>query len=87
MRSKKLTYPKWSVVQLESVKVSESLRTTEVESTLARVFDRFCDDLLEPWARADLDPVRREIDNAVGILADWRERLANEPTVANRRPS
>ena len=85
-------YARWSVAQLESVMVPVSLSTRKVESALVRVFDRFCDDPLLPWAQADTDPVRREIDDAVaeayGIsgtaLADWRERLAREPTVANR---
>ena len=92
MRSRKLMYVRWSVAQLESVMVPVSLSTRKVESALVRVFDRFCNDPLLPWAQADTDPVRREIDDTVaeayGIsgtaLAGWRERLAREPTVANR---
>ena len=94
MRSKKLTYPKWSVVQLESVKVPESLRAAELESAMAGVFDRLGSEPMKSWAGAEADPVRREIDDAVaeayrisaGVLADWRGRLAREPTVANRTP-
>ena len=94
MRSKMLMYPKWSVVQLESVKVPESLGTAEAESKFANVFDRLADEPLKPWAGADTDPIRCEIDDVVaetygisaGVLADWRERLAREPTVANRSP-
>ena len=94
LRSKMLMYPKWSVVLLESVKVPESLRNPEVESVLVEIYDRRCHEPLQPWAHADADPVRREIDEAVAeacgisgtVLADWRERLAREPTVANRSP-
>ena len=87
-------YVRWSVGQLGAVMVPVSLPTREVESALVRVFDRFYDDPLLPWARADADPVRREIDDTVAevygisasVLGDWRERLAKEPTVANRSP-
>ena len=65
-----------------------------MSSDLADVYARFSREPLQPWAQADTDPVRREIDEAVaeayGVsaadLADWRERLAKEPTVANRSP-
>ena len=94
MRSKMLMYPKWSVGQLKSVSMPELIRITEVESALASAFDRLRHEPLQSWAGADTDPVRREIDDAVaqaygisaGVLADWRERLANEPTIANQSP-
>lgn len=95
MRSKMLMYPKWSVGQLESVSVPELIRTTEVESALASAFDRLRHEPLQSWAGADTDSVRREIDDTVAaeaygistsVFADWRERLAREPTVANRSP-
>ena len=87
-------YPNWSIAQLGTVQVPESLRAPQVESALVTVYDRLNRTQLQPWARADTDPVRREIDEAVadaygisaGVLADWRERLAKEPTVANRSP-
>ena len=87
-------YPKWSVGQLESVSVPELIRTTELETALASTFDRLRHEPLQSWAGADTDPVRREIDEAVaeaygisaGVLSDWRDRLAKEPTVANRSP-
>ena len=94
MRSKMLMYPQWSVGQLESITVPELIRTTEVESTLASTFDRFRHETLQTLGGADTDPVRREIDDTVseaygistGVFADWRRRLAREPTVANRSP-
>ena len=94
MRSKMLMYPNWSVGQLEAICVPELIRTTEVEFTLASAFDRLRHEPLQPWAGAEADPVRREIDDTVaeayglstGVVADWRRRLAKEPTVANRSP-
>lgn len=94
MRSKMLMYPKWSVGQLESVRVPELIRTVEVESALASAFDRLRHERLRSWAGADTDSVRQEIDDAVAeayglstsVFADWRGRLAREPTVANRSP-
>ena len=90
--------PKWRsetrIDPLKLVSVPELIRTTEVESALASAFDRLRHEPLQSWAGADTDPVRREIDDAVaqaygisaGVLADWRERLANEPTIANQSP-
>ena len=94
MRTKKLTYLNWSVAQLGSVRVPASLGDAGEQATLVAAYDRLCHARLQPWARADADPVRREIDDTVGEafgipaggLTDWRERLAKEPTVANRSP-
>ena len=94
LRTRMLMYPNWSIAQLGTVQVPESLRTSAVESDLAGVFDRLRHEPLQPWMRAETDPVRREIDDAVAdvygisasVLGDWRERLAREPTVANRSP-
>ena len=94
MRSKKLMYVNWSVAQLASVRLPATLHDTDQEAALAAVYDRLCQKRLQPWAQADTDPVRREIDEAAaaayGIptadIADWRERLSNEPTVMNRSP-
>ena len=94
MRSKKLTYLNWSVAQLGSVRVPTSLDDAGEQATLVACYERLCCTRLQPWARADADPVRREIDEVVAegyrisasVLADLRERLANEPTIANRSP-
>ncbi len=94
MRTKTLTYMNWSVAQLKSVRVPASLGDEEQQATLVAAYDRLCHARLQPWAHADTDPVRREIDDAVAqaygisahVLADWRERLAREPTIANRSP-
>ena len=95
MRTKMLMYMSWSVAQLGSVRVPSSLGdTAEAQAALVAVYDRLCHARLQSWAHADTDPVRHEIDDGVaeaygisaGVLADWRERLANEPTIANRSP-
>ena len=94
MRSKMLMYPKWSVKQIRSVNVPASLENAETQAALEAVYDRVCRDRLQPWAQADTDPVRLKVDDAVAeaygfspnVLADWRRRLAAEPTVANRSP-
>ncbi len=95
MRTKMLMYLGWSVAQLGSVRVPASLNdATDTQDALVAIYDRLCRARLQRWAQADADPVRREIDEAVaeaygisaGVLADWRERLAKEPTVANQSP-
>ena len=96
MRTKMLMYLNWSVAQLGSVRVPASLGDGgKAQDALVAVYDRLCNARLEPWSRADTDPVRREIDDAASeafgipraLLADWRKRLAQEPTVSNRSPS
>ena len=96
MRTKMLMYLNWSVAQLGSVRVPASLGDGgKAKDALVAVYDRLCNARLEPWSRADTDPVRREIDDAASeafgipraLLADWRKRLAQEPTVSNRSPS
>ena len=94
LRTRMLMYPNWSIAQLGTVGVPESLRAPEVSSGLADVYDRLSREPLRPWAHADADPARRQIDDAVAdvyglsaaVVAGWRERLAEEPTVANRSP-
>ena len=95
MRTKMLMYLSWSVAQLGSVRVPASLGDLAgVQAELVAVYDRLRSERLQPWAQADVDPVRRDIDEAVAetygfssaALADWRERLAREPTIANRSP-
>ena len=95
MRTKMLMYLSWSVAQLGSVRVPASLGdAAEGQAALVAAYGRVCCARLQPWAQAGTDPVRREIDEAVaeaygisaGVLANWRERLADEPTIANRSP-
>lgn len=61
---------------------------------LTDVDDRFSRKPLWPWVYADADPAQRHIDDAVEdvygiseyVVAVWRGRLAEEPTVVNRSP-
>ena len=93
-RTKMLMYLSWSVAQLGSVQVPASLGDTDGQAAAAAAYDRLCHARLQPLAHADADPVRREIDDVVAeaygissdVLADWRERLAKEPTVTNQSP-
>ena len=99
MRTKMLMYLSWSVAQLGSVRVPAEVVASlgdvaGAQAELVAVYDRLRRERLQPWAHADADPVRREIDEAVAethgfsatALADWRERLAREPTITNRSP-
>ena len=94
MRTRQLTYPNWSVAQLGPVRVPASLGEKETQAIMVTAYDRLCRARLQPSSRADFAPVRREIDNSVadvygvsaGVLADWRDRLEKEPTIAKRRP-
>ena len=94
MRTKMLMYLGWSVAQLGLVRVPASLGDSEGQASLVADYDRLCRARLQSWAHADTDPARREIDDAVAqacgisprVLGDWRERLAREPTIANRSP-
>ena len=85
----------WAISDGElNEKLPGSLSDAEQQVILVAAYNRLCRARMQPWAHADADPVRREIDDAVaeaygisaGVLADWRERLAKEPTVANRSP-
>ena len=94
MRTKMLMYLSWSVAQLGSVQVPASLGDADGQAAAVTAYDRLCHPRLQPLAHADTDPVRREIDDVVAeaygissdVLADWRERLAKEPTVTNQSP-
>ena len=94
MRSRKLMYAKWAAGQLESVRVPKALCQPDIESALAEVLERFGDEPLLPWQQANGDAARHALDEVAAkaygisesVLADWRVRLANEPTVANLSP-
>ena len=89
-RSKKLTYPQYSLTHLRSIPLPDPSRADL--TPLVRVFDDLCISELQPWAKIDIDPVRHQIDDAVAEvldldpaeMADWRRRIVNEPTVSNK---
>lgn len=90
IRTRKLTYPRYSVSQLEQLPLPDPRRCDI--TPLVRAFDDLCEQELQPWPQMDVDPVRHQIDAAVcevlGLdpaeVADWRRRIVAEPTVSNK---
>lgn len=90
-RSKKLTYPAYSLDQLRSLPCPDPRKVTI--DRLATAFDELQDRELLPWAQMDRCPVRARLDAVVGKtlgidpakLAEWRRRLVQEPTISNKK--
>lgn len=89
-RSKTLDYPAWSLEQLREIRIPKP--DNPAWGALKDAFDATCDDELLPMKQAEECAVRAVIDEAAAlalglspdVLADWRRRLAAEPTVSNR---
>ena len=89
-RAKTLTYPSWSTTHWKEILIPRHAvgirRLAEVFETVARLE-------LKTLQFANTDEARKLIDDvaaeAVGLdrnaVADWRRRLAAEPTITNRR--
>ena len=90
-RGKTLTYPTWQVAHLREIRIPKP--DNPAWSSLRDAFDRVCDQELLPMRQAEECAVRQTIDEAAalalgvepGVLADWRQRLAAEPTITNAR--
>ncbi|WP_419908508.1 hypothetical protein [Candidatus Poriferisodalis sp.] len=90
LRSKKLTYPDFSLDQLRSVLVPSP--DNPGWGDLLAAYEEACDIELLPLRDGEQCEGRRIIDRAaaqvLGIpeatIADWRRRLAREPTISNR---
>ena len=88
-RGKKLTYPKWSVEHVTSVPCPKANSPGCEE--LTKAWQKTCRTPLLPMRQAEECSVRRVIDEAAALalgvddetLADWRRRLAAEPTITN----
>ena len=90
-RARKLTYPKWSKGHLKSLPcpLPEAVGT----EALSEAWEQVHDLELLPMREAEQCEARRIIDAAAAIalgingdeIADWRRRLAREPTIANVR--
>ena len=87
-RQKKLTYAAYSLDQLRSIPVPDP---AYVDLTpLSDAFERLGDTAMLPWSKMHECPVRVELDEIVArvldidadMLAEWRERIADEPTVS-----
>ena len=94
MRSKTAAYPKWSVTQLQSVKVPADARKLTLVRTLAAVHDELADLEFGRLQYAADDPVRASIDDATAELfglsretvAQWRTWLSQDPFMHNASP-
>ena len=89
-RQKTLDYSTYSLDQLRSIPVPDP---ASVDLTpLVDAFERLSRSEMLPWPRMPECPIRAEIDKAVATvlgldparLAEWRERIAAEPTVSNK---
>lgn len=89
-RAQKLTYPTWQLAHLRQIRIPKP--DNPAWGALKDAFDATCDDELLPMKQAEECAVRAVIDEAAAlalglspdVLAEWRRRLAAEPTVSNR---
>ena len=90
-RAQKLTYPTWQLTHLKEIRIPKP--DNPAWGLLRAAFEEACDTELMPMRHAEICDARRVIDDAAAIacgldatrLADWRRRLATEPTITNRR--
>lgn len=88
-RAKTLDYPKWSVAHWESIRIPKP--QNPAWDALAAAYTETCRMELLPMRQAEECEARRIIDKAAALalgtdeaqLAEWRRRLAREPTVSN----
>ena len=90
-RAQKLTYPTWQLTHLKQIRIPKP--DNPAWGLLVRAYDQACDTELLPMRQAETCLARQVIDRAAAkacgldpaLLADWRRRLASEPTITNRR--
>ena len=90
-RSKKLTYPQWSLTHLREIHIPKP--DNPGWDALHRAYGEICDRELLPMRQAMEDPARAIIDGAAAkvlntnpeVLAGWRGILSREPTINNVR--
>ena len=90
-RAQKLTYPTWQLAHLREIRIPKP--DSPAWTSLRDAFDQVCDRELLPMRQAEECDARKIIDRAAAaalgvdaeILADWRRRLASEPTITNAR--
>lgn len=90
-RARKLTYPRYALASLRALLVpdpgDQSIRA------LSRAFDQTRDQKLLPWPQMNVCETRKVLDMAAArvlrmdarVVADWRARIAREPTVSGKR--
>ena len=90
-RTKLLDYPSWSLAQLQRIPIPTP--DSQGWFALSEAWRKACDMELLPLRDAEHCQARRIIDEAAALalsvspdeIADWRRRLAAEPTITNRR--
>ena len=90
-RAQMLTYPTWQLEHLRGIRIPKP--DSPAWTSLRDAFDQVCDRELLPMRQAEECEARKTIDRAAAaalgvdadILADWRRRLAAEPTITNAR--
>lgn len=90
-RGKTLTYPMWQVSHLREIRIPK--HENSAWDVLRATYDEVCQTELLPMKQASECEARKKIDKAAALvldidpkeIADWRRRLAAEPTVTNRR--
>ena len=90
-RAQTLTYPTWQLLHLREIAIPKP--ESPGWASLAAAWDEVQDVELLPMRQADECAARRVIDAAAAValdvgedeIADWRRRLAREPTISNAR--
>ena len=90
-RAQNLTYPTWQLQHLREVRIPKE--NNPAWGSLRSAFDQVCERELLPMRQAGECDARRIIDEAAALalgivpaaIADWRRRLAMEPTITNAR--
>lgn len=92
-RAQTLTYPTWQLQHLREIRIPKP--DNPGWESLAAAWVEVHDVELLPMRQADVCAARRVIDAAAAValdisedeIADWRRRLAREPTITNARAS
>ena len=92
-RARKLTYGRYRPSQIHTIPLPDPTKADL--APLVSAYERLRSKDLEPWPRMNQCPVRSELDRAAAELlsidpatiAEWRERLALEPTISNKPAS
>ncbi|MXY57990.1 MAG: N-6 DNA methylase [Gammaproteobacteria bacterium] len=90
-RAQTLTYPTWQLAHLREIRIPNP--DNPAWSSLREAFDEVSDVELLPMKQAEECEARKVIDEAaalacgieIELLAEWRRRLAAEPTITNRQ--
>ena len=90
-RAQTLTYPTWQLAHLREIRIPRA--DNPAWASLRAAYDQACDIELLPMSNAEECGARRILDEAAALaldiapdaIADWRRRLAMEPTITNAR--